>query len=769
MSDTMRGRGWRAAAWRMVAFAAAMVAGAAAKADTLVPWADSTWKYVVVAPGEQQGFESPSFDDSEWTAGRAPFGTQTCSGGTAPATGWPANTSLLARMRLNLSCPTDEIFVRVVVDDRIQVWVNGLDVTNSQGSGHACGNSFVFQVPREALIAGDNTIAVRATDFGGLTYFDASVTTSLSIVSVTPAYVSVPTFNPSSVEFHASLYSGFPCPEAVAWRWQRRNPTVDSEVASDSWLNVEDGATYSGSATATLTILTPNEDLAVPHRCVMETTCLCSSGAASKHASAAVSFGMVWNVAAWGADWNGQRAIPGGVTFDQIVCSGSTSVGLRADGTLIAWGASASSAPTGRFVSLAGGWHGFVAIRDNGTAVGWGDAYHCATCPPAGTFRKVAPAFAGGMGIRTDGTLVSWGSSGIYTSNVPQGRFVDLAVNDVCYAIREDGIAVRFGARTGDGPAVEIYPDTRFVSVHVGNGFAVLLAADGTLRGDGGGLGSSVPSGTFRSVAAGYDFAVAVRTDGSLVHWGASLGPLPLPPPGGFRRVSAGTFSSTAFAFTSDACADLGNIAITQQPQNTTVLPIAIATFSVEAAGPMQLTYQWRRNGLSLAGSSRVSGVDGPVLFISGMRREDQGRYDCVLTDACRRVVTSGAELSCRPVFQREPSNAMIAGGQSVPIDVEVTGFPTSLQWRKDGVPLRDSASYSGVNTATLWITGNDPNQSGSYDLVAVNACGSTASTKATIIVTDGSGPACPGDFNGDGGVDGLDLFLFFENWEQGC
>lgn len=199
--------------------------------------------------------------------------------------------------------------------------------------------------------------------------------------------------------------------------------------------------------------------------------------------------------------------------------------------------------------------------------------------------------------------------------------------------------------------------------------------------------------------------------------------------------------------------------------------PLTSVTFSVSTNGPPPGLYEWRKNGISLANGGRLSGVDGPVLSIASVRAEDQGRYDCVVAEgpACQRTTSAIAELSCRPVFLREPANAVIAGGQSVLIDVEVTGFVTSLQWRKDGVPLRDSASYSGVNTATLWITGNDPNQSGSYDLVAVNACGSTTSAKATIVVTDGSGPACPGDLNSDGGVDGADLFLFFENWEQGC
>ena len=774
MSETMRGRGWGAAAWRMVAFAAAMVAGAAAKADTLVPWADSTWKYRIVTRGAEPNFQESWFDDSAWPTGRAPFAEGNCGWPAPPNTAWQPGTDLIARMRLSLDCSPAPMRVRIAIDNAVRVWVNGVDISQGMQSSGGCAvrDRFIFNVPPGVLVEGDNLIAVRAADYGGSAYFDASIerdeTTQISAApAYVPVFASVLDQPATSVRFTATLGPGASCPGGVTLRWQRRNASIPEENRPDSWLDVLDGPMYQGAETAELTILQPTPDLAVPHRCTVRLPCLCANGGIAIRRSNPVSFGMVQNVATWGANEQGQQRIPGGVIFDQVVSSGPTSLGLRSDGTLVAWGSdhmsSVSAVPSGRFASIAGGWQGFAAIRIDGTAVGWGDFYHCATCPPSGTFRKVALAFAGGMGIRTDGSLVSWGSSGIYTTNVPSGRFIDLAINDVCYAIRDDGTAIRFGARMGDPPPVELFPDVRFSSVHIGNGFAILLARDGTLRGDGGGPGASVPSGTFRSVAAGHDFAVAVRTDGSLTQWGSVPGPAPARPPSGFRRVAAGTYAGTAFAFTTDACADLGSITILREPANLSISPAGQAVLSIEATGPMPLTYRWRRNGLSLSNDARFSGVDSPVLTINGFRSEDQARYDCVLSDQCRLTISRAADVSCRPFISGQPQGADVAAGLAIRLGVEVTtGGSISYRWRRNGVNLFASPRYLGVNTGLLTILTDDPNDSGLYSAVATNACGTTTSVAAQVTVF------CAADFNQDGGIDGSDVAAFFENWERG-
>lgn len=50
---------------------------------------------------------------------------------------------------------------------------------------------------------------------------------------------------------------------------------------------------------------------------------------------------------------------------------------------------------------------------------------------------------------------------------------------------------------------------------------------------------------------------------------------------------------------------------------------------------------------------------------------------------------------------------------------------------------------------------------------VVSNACSIATSTVATLTI-DSCGPACPADFNNDGGIDGADVEAFFAAWEAG-
>lgn len=774
MSDTMRGRGWRAAAWRMVAFVAAMVAGAAAKADTLVPWADSTWKYKVVPWGSERGFQESGFDDSAWPTGRAPFAEGDCGWPAPPRTPWQPGTDLIARLRVNIACPSEVMRIRIAIDNAVQVWVNGVDISNGQQGSGGCAvrDRYIFTVPVEAMVSGTNMIAVRATDGGGASYFDMAIDRPDSL-SVSPKYI--PVYDelyrrPSApIRFTALPYRN--CAEGLGYRWQRRDVTVIDGNAPEAWINLQDDAQYAGTATAELTILAPNEQLAVPYRCTMLTPCLCNDGGVAMRPSNPVSFGMVQNVVAWGDSRRGQLNVPGGTVFEQVVVSGDLVMALRTDGTLLRWGgdpeATTIAGPNGQFSSVAAGCcGGFMAIRDDGTAAGgWAPtSWACPTCPPTGTFRKLVPSWATGVGIRTDGTLAEWAYSSF--AYLPPDRFIDVAyvsISDLCYAIREDGSAIRFSPSQSGVPPITLHPGVTFKSASMGRNFAILHATDGTLRGDGVGPGATVPTGVFLSVAAGDGFAVAVRSDGTLLQWGSGPGPVPAPPPGGFRRVWASPEAGSAWAFTTDACADRGSITILREPGNLSISPAGQAVLSIEATGPMPLTYRWRRNGLSLSNDARFSGVDSPVLTINGFRSEDQARYDCVLSDQCRLMISRAADVSCRPFISGQPQGADVAAGLAIRLGVEVTtGGSISYRWRRNGVNLFASPRYLGVNTGLLTILTDDPNDSGLYSAVTTNACGTTTSVAAQVTVF------CAADFNQDGGIDGSDVAAFFENWEQG-
>jgi hypothetical protein len=64
---------------------------------------------------------------------------------------------------------------------------------------------------------------------------------------------------------------------------------------------------------------------------------------------------------------------------------------------------------------------------------------------------------------------------------------------------------------------------------------------------------------------------------------------------------------------------------------------------SVAATSTSTLSYQWRRFGVALADSSRISGATGPALQIRNLTPADFGDYDVVVRDACRASSSSTA------------------------------------------------------------------------------------------------------------------------------
>ena len=108
-----------------------------------------------------------------------------------------------------------------------------------------------------------------------------------------------------------------------------------------------------------------------------------------------------------------------------------------------------------------------------------------------------------------------------------------------------------------------------------------------------------------------------------------------------------------------------------------------------------------------------------------------------LLSPAVARLLPSGV-----PWIVRQPSNLTRDFGQSAAFSVmEAPGYPgVSFQWRKNGTPLSDGATgfgsvVSGALTSTLTITSAAVADSGLYDCLLSNACGSSASATATLTV----------------------------------
>ncbi len=166
------------------------------------------------------------------------------------------------------------------------------------------------------------------------------------------------------------------------------------------------------------------------------------------------------SVVAWGRDDSGQTDVPNAVSLALSVAAGeSHSLALLESGTVIAWGDDvygqtdlpSALGPTGYWTYTGGQWIWLLvnpppvraiaagrdhnlALRADGTVVGWGDdQFHQAT-PPSNLSNAVAIAagYLHSAALLSNGTVVAWGDNTFGQTNVPAGlsNVVAIAAGD---------------------------------------------------------------------------------------------------------------------------------------------------------------------------------------------------------------------------------------------------------------------------------------------------------------------------------------------------
>jgi uncharacterized delta-60 repeat protein len=215
----------------------------------------------------------------------------------------------------------------------------------------------------------------------------------------------------------------------------------------------------------------------------------------------------------------------------------------------------------------------------------------------------------------------------------------------------------------------------------------------------------------------------------------------------GVSVATAGTFDvivTGASGSVSSAVATLtlGVPTILTQPTNAVRNPGESATFQVVAAGLPSLRYQWRRDGLPLAGMTSGS------LTLTNLQCAELGAFDVIVTNTCGSVTSAVATLRVggTPTIATQPASMTRNPGGSVTFQVVAAGAsPLNYQWRKDGVPL------AGQSNASLTLTNLQWSDRGWFDVALANVCGSVASAPAllTLLPTNWSGPTLLGHWSG--------------------
>ncbi len=183
----------------------------------------------------------------------------------------------------------------------------------------------------------------------------------------------------------------------------------------------------------------------------------------------------------------------------------------------------------------------------------------------------------------------------------------------------------------------------------------------------------------------------------------------------------AGSVTSTAAALTVIRPPE-----ITTQPVAITIRIGQNATFRVVATGTTPLAYQWRKNGINIAGAS------GATFTVTAAQSTDAGSYDVVVSNAAGAVTSSAATLTVNmpPIITTSPVSQTAAVGQTIVFTVEAAGTPPfSYQWRKNGVDI------VGATDVSLVLTNIQPADAGNYRVAVSNMAGSVTSVAAALTV----------------------------------
>ncbi len=150
------------------------------------------------------------------------------------------------------------------------------------------------------------------------------------------------------------------------------------------------------------------------------------------------------------------------------------------------------------------------------------------------------------------------------------------------------------------------------------------------------------------------------------------------------------------------------------------------AVFSVAATSTTPLTYQWRKNGVS------ISGATSGTLTLTNVQSTDAGSYSVVVTNLAGNTTGTPATLTVtvRAAISTQPISQSIIAGSTTTFTVAATGTsPLTYQWRKDGTPIL------GATNATLTLSSLQSSDAGSYTVAVGNVAGSTTSNAAALMV----------------------------------
>ena len=163
---------------------------------------------------------------------------------------------------------------------------------------------------------------------------------------------------------------------------------------------------------------------------------------------------------------------------------------------------------------------------------------------------------------------------------------------------------------------------------------------------------------------------------------------------------------------------------ITLQPRTQITLALNSKTFEVQATGSLPLTYQWRVNGVNLAGETNNTYIiQSPTADVLGIT--------CKVSNIAGETISNSVNLNVGslPAITKQPTRtgSGAIGGTYI-LDIDAIGSsPIIYQWMHNG------AAIAGANSDTYVINSVSNVDLGDYRCIVNNSYGSVTSNVITL------------------------------------
>jgi len=387
-------------------------------------------------------------------------------------------------------------------------------------------------------------------------------------------------------------------------------------------------------------------------------------------------------------------AIAGGYEF---------SMALKSDGTVVGWGTDTSGQtdpPAGlsNVTAIATGFNFGLALKDNGTVLGWGDDSYGQTNIPVGLSNVVAMA-AGwyyGLALKADGTVTGWGDNYFGETSIPAGlsNVVAIAAGTASsLALKNDGTVIGWGFDQ-DGEINIPTGLSNVVAIGQGSYSGLALKSDGTVVGWGYGGGVDVPAGLSNVVAisVGELFGLALRSDGTVITWGTDYGESSISI-GLSNVVSVAAGRLHALALVQNPAVEVAPRIWWQGQTNQTVPSGQTLLLRPIISGSKPMSFQWYFNGLPLIGQTNS------WLMVQSIQPGQAGNYQFSVSNNYGSVTSQVAAVIESPGILNQPVGQSSLAGGSIAFNSTAAGSGTLFyQWYFNGSPLADDGRVIGAD-----------------------------------------------------------------------